>query len=62
MFIICPVSGSPVHHSQWYDELDYAKEEALDLSAELNGESVLVYEAKVVDGSYQFNKLFEIFA
>jgi len=57
MFVVCPVTES-LEVAEWYDELDDAKEEALDWSVELSGEDVIVYEViEEDDGAYEFNKL-----
>lgn len=62
MFIICPVSFELVD-AEWFDSLYEAKDEALDWSAELSGENVIVYEAvEEDDGAYEFNKLCSITA
>ncbi len=61
MLIICPVSF-PLEDAAWYEDFEDAKEDALDWSVELNGESVIVYEAEESDGAYEFNKICEIFA
>lgn len=61
MFIICPVSFD-LADANWYENLEDAKEDALDWSVELNGENVGVYEAIEDDGGYEFNRLSLIFA
>jgi len=62
MFLSCPVSLDLID-AQWYQDLDEAKEDALDWSVELSGENVIVYQAvEGKDGDYNFNKLFAISA
>lgn len=62
MFISCPVSFDLID-AEWYDDLDDAKEDALDWSVELSGENVIVYQAvESDDGDYEFNKLCAISA
>jgi hypothetical protein len=62
MFLTCPASY-PLCDAEWFDDLDEAKEEALDWSSTLDGENVFVYEAQEAnDGSYDFKKLCVIFA
>ena len=62
MFVSCPVSFDLID-AEWYDDVDNAKEDALDWSVELNGENVIVYEANENDdGDYKFNSLYSISA
>jgi len=60
MFVSCPVSFDLID-AEWYDDVDEAKEDALDWSVELSGEKVIVYQAvESEDGEYEFNKLYAI--
>jgi hypothetical protein len=52
MFITCPVTFI-LEDAEWYDDIDDAKENALDWSAELSGENVIVYEA--IEGNYGYD-------
>jgi hypothetical protein len=62
MFLSCPVSLDLID-AEWYQDLDSAKEDALDWSAELSGENVIVYQVlEGEDGDYEFNKLYAISA
>ncbi len=62
MFVSCPVSFDLID-AEWYDDVDNAKDDALDWSVELNGENVIVYEAiENDDGDYKFNSLYSISA
>ena len=62
MFLSCPVSFDLID-AEWYDDVNDAKEDALDWSVELSGENVIVYEAlEGEDGDYEFNKLCAICA
>jgi hypothetical protein len=61
MFIACPVTFI-LEDAEWYDDIDEAKENALDWSVELSGENVIVYEAINNEGDYSFNKLYSICA
>ena len=62
MVVSCPVSFDLID-AEWYDNLDDAKENALDWSVELSGENVIVYHAdEGEDGDYKFNKLCSICA
>jgi hypothetical protein len=62
MFLSCPVSFDLID-AEWYDDLDNAREDALDWSVELSGENVIVYQAlESEDGAYEFNKLYAISA
>lgn len=62
MFLSCPVSFD-LMDAEWYDNLDDAKEDALDWSVELSGENVNVYKAlEGKDGDYEFRKLYSVFA
>ena len=62
MFLSCPVSFDLID-AEWYDDLDDAREDALDWSVELSGENVIVYQAlESEDGAYEFQKLYSFFA
>ncbi len=62
MFLCCPVN-SDLADAEWHDELDDAKEDALDWSVKLSGENVIVYEAlEDEDGAYDFKQLYAICA
>lgn len=62
MFLSCPVSYDLID-AEWYQDVDDAKEDALDWSVELSGESVIVYQAEEgEDGEYEFKKLYSICA
>jgi len=62
MFLSCPVSFDLID-AEWYQDLDSAKEDALDWSVELSGENVIVYQAlESEDGVYEFQKLYSVFA
>lgn len=62
MFLSCPVSFDLID-AEWYQNVDDAKEDALDWSVELSGEKVIVYQAlEGEDGEYEFNKLYAISA
>ena len=62
MFLSCPVSFDLID-AQWYDDIDEAKEDALDWSVELSSEKVIVYRAVEGNaGDYEFNKLYAICA
>lgn len=62
MFLICPKSY-PLCDAEWFNDLTDAKEDALDWSVDLSGETVIVYKAiQEDDGAYEFKKLFAIFA
>ena len=62
MFLSCPVSLDLID-AEWYDDVDDAKEDALDWSVELSGENVIVYQAlEGEDGDYEFQKLYSICA
>jgi len=52
MFIACPVTFI-LEDAEWYDDIDDAKENALDWSVELSGENVIVYEA--IEGNYGYD-------
>jgi hypothetical protein len=52
MFIACPVTFI-LEDAEWYDDIDDAKEDALDWSVELSGENVIVYE--VIEGNYGYD-------
>ena len=60
MFVACPISFDLID-AEWYQDLDKAKEDALNWSVELSGEKVIVYQAlEEEDGDYKFNKLYSI--
>lgn len=62
MFLSCPVSFDLID-AEWYQDLDDAKEDALDWSVELAGENVIVYQAvEGEEGDYEFKKLYSVFA
>ena len=62
MFVICPGTFD-LADAEWFEDIDDAKEEALDWSVELDGRSVIVYEAiEEDDGAYEFKPLSSIFA
>jgi hypothetical protein len=62
MFITCPVTFI-LEDAEWFDDIDEAKENALDWSVELSGENVIVYEAiEEDDGAYVFNAVSSICA
>lgn len=52
MFIACPVTF-PLEDAEWFEDIADAKEDALDWSAELSGENVIVYEA--IEGNYGYD-------
>jgi len=57
MFLSCPVSFDLID-AEWFEDLDDAKEDALDWSVDLDGENVIVYEAiEGESGEYNFNRL-----
>lgn len=56
MFIACPVT-SILEDAEWFDDLDEAKETALDWSVELSGENVIVYQAIYGNYGYDFKPL-----
>jgi len=60
-FVCCPVSFD-LSDAEWYDNVDDAKENALDWSVECNGEKVVVYEAVEGNYGYKFNPLVSVFA
>ena len=62
MFVACPVTFD-LEDAEWFNDVDDARETALDWSVELQGENVNVYEAvETEDGSYEFHSLYSIFA
>ena len=61
MFLACPVSFD-LMDANWYENLDDAREDALDWSVKLAGENVIVYEAVEGDGAYNFTRLYSICA
>ena len=62
MFVACPVTFT-LEDAEWFDELEDAKEDALDWSVELSGENVIVYEAiEEEEGAYDFQKRYSICA
>lgn len=52
MFVVRPVSFD-MEDAKWHDQIEDAKEDAMDWSIELNGENVIVYEA--VEGNYGYD-------
>jgi hypothetical protein len=52
MFIACPVTFI-LEDAEWFDDVFEATESALDWSAELSGENVIVYEA--IEGNYGYD-------
>ena len=52
MFLSCPRSFDLID-AEWYQDVDNAKEDALDWSVELSGENVIVYEA--IEGNYGYD-------
>lgn len=62
MFIICPTSA-PLEDAEWFDDIDTAKDFALQWSVELAGENVIVYDAIESDlGGYDFQRRYLICA
>ena len=61
MFITCPVSFD-LCDAEWFDDVEDAKDDALNWSVELHGENVVVYEAVEDNCGYKFNPLSSIFA
>ena len=62
MFISCPVSFD-LCDAEWFDNVNDAKDDALVWSVELNGESVVVYEAlDAGEDGYEFKPLSSVFA
>ena len=62
MFLICPTSFD-LEDAEWFDDIDDAKEDALDWSVKLAGENVIVYEAIESDlGGYDFQRCYSICA
>lgn len=61
MFVACPVTFI-LEDAEWFDDIDEAKENALDWSAELSGENVIVYEAIEGNYGYDFKPLSSIYA
>ena len=62
MFLSCPVSFDLID-AEWYQDVDNAKEDALDWSVELSGETVFVYQAGEGEGGdYEFKKLYSVCA
>jgi hypothetical protein len=43
--------------AEWFDDLDKAKETALDWSVELSGENVIVYQAIYGNYGYDYKPL-----
>ena len=52
MFVACPVTYF-LEDAEWFEDIDDAKESALDWSVELSGENVIVYE--VINGNYGYD-------
>jgi len=62
MFVICPGTFD-LADAEWFEDIDEAKEEALDWSVELAGRNVIVYDVlEDDDGAYEFNQLYSICA
>ena len=61
MFISCPVSFD-LCDAEWFDDVEDAKDDALNWSVQLNGENVVVYEAVEDNCGYKFNPLSSIFS
>jgi hypothetical protein len=62
MFVTCPVT-STLEDAEWFDDIDDAKEDALDWSVKLSGENVIVYQAvEGEDGAYDFKPVSSICA
>ena len=61
MFVVCPVSFN-IEDAEWHDQIEDAKEDAMDWSVELNGENVIVYEAVEGNYGYDFKPLTEVCA
>ena len=62
MFVSCPASFELID-AEWYQDVDDAKEDALDWSVNLNGETVFVYHAlEGEDGDYDFQRLYAVSA
>ena len=61
MFLSCPVTHD-LQGAEWFENLDKAKDDAMNWSVKLNGENVIVYQA--IDGpdGYNFKPLTSIFA
>jgi hypothetical protein len=59
MFAVCPKSSSLIDSVYFYD-LDSAKDDALDWSVELNGDSVIVYQVPQSKMFDDFKALYEI--
>lgn len=51
MFAICPEDYSVECDSEWYEDIDDAKENALSWSVNLSGSNVIVYE--VIEKKYE---------
>ncbi len=61
MFAICP-KGYVIEDFSLFDDVEDAKESALDWSAELGGEGVMVYEAIQGNYGYDYKPICEVFA
>jgi hypothetical protein len=48
--------------AEWHDQIEDAKEDAMDWSVELNGENVIVYEAVEGTFGYDFKPLTKVCA
>ena len=61
MLLSCPVTYD-LQDAEWFENLDKAKDDAMNWSVKLSGEKVIVYEA--IDGpdGYNFKQLTSIFA
>ena len=59
----CLTVSFDLSDAEWYDNVDDAKDDALDWSVELNGENVVVYEAlDAGEDGYDFKPLSSVFA
>lgn len=52
MFVICPIQN-PIEDGEMYDDIDEAKEQAMNWSVELQGEDVMIYEG--IEGNYGYD-------
>ena len=61
MFLSCPVTFD-LQDAEWFDNIQDAKDDAMNWSIKLSGENVIVYEA--IDGpyGYDYKPLTSIFA
>jgi hypothetical protein len=61
MFLSCPITYD-LQDAEWFENLDKAKETALDWSVKLSGENVIVYQAIYGNYGYDYKPLTSIFA